>query len=147
MVIGWVSPLMFCLFSFTLDKTNAVAIGYGGAKGCRIQHASSNLHFFAAPMGLLLFLNAVFFVLIVKSIRETMKTSRMATGQKRRKRDLGYSCKLQFLWDSLGCLGSFLFSSVHLLCFRHQLHSTGSLHRYCIYLHQTNSETLLDTAG
>ena len=111
MAIGWVTPLMFCLFSFTLDKTNAIAIGYGGTKGCWIQHTSSNLYFFAAPMGLLLFLNAVFSVLTVKSIRETIKNSRMATGRKREKRDLGIFVRIAALMGFnifIGCLGSCL---------------------------------------
>ena len=112
MAIGWVTPLMFYLFSFTLDKTNAVAIGYGGTKGCWIQHTSSNLYFFAAPMGLLLFLNAVFSVLTVKSIRETMKNSRMATGRKREKRDLGIFVRIAALMGFNWVFG--FLSSLHL---------------------------------
>ena len=112
MAIGWVSPWIFCLFCFTLDKTNTVAICYGGTKGCRIQHTSSNLYFFAAPMGLLLFLNAVFFVLTVKSIGETMKNSRMATGQKRGKGDRGIFMRIAVLMGFTWVFG--FLSSLHL---------------------------------
>ena len=112
MAIGWVSPLIFCLFCFTLDATNTVTIGYGGTKGCWIQNSLSNLYFFAAPMGLLLLLNAVFFISTVKSINETMKNSQLATGQKRRKKDLGIFVRIAALMG-FGWVFGFL-SSLHL---------------------------------
>ena len=112
MTIGWVGPLMFCLFCFTLDKTNTVAIGYGGTKGCWIQSTSSILYFFAVPMGVLLLLNAVFFVLTVKSINETMKNSQMARGQKRSKKDLAIFVRFAALMGFTWVFG--FLSSVHL---------------------------------
>ena len=112
MAIGWVSPLIFCLFCFTLDATNTVAIGYGGTKGCWIQNSSSNLYFFATPMGLLLFFNAVFFVLTVKSIRETMKNSQMATSRIRSKNDLGIFVRIAALLGFTWVFG--FLSSLHL---------------------------------
>ena len=112
MAIGWVSPLMFCLFTFTLDKTNTVDIGYGGTEGCWIQSTSSNLYFFAAPMGVLLLLNAVFFILTVKSIRESVKKLQMATGKKRSKRELGIFVRISALMGFTWVFG--FMSSLHL---------------------------------
>ena len=112
MAIGWVSPLMFCLFCFTLDATNTGTFGYGGKKGCLIKNTSSNLYFFVAPMGVLLFLNAVFSVLTVKSIKETMKSSQMATGQTRNKKDWGIFLRIAALMGFRWVFG--FLSSLHL---------------------------------
>ena len=103
---------MFCLFCFTLDATNTGIIGYGGKKGCWIKNTSSNLYFFVAPMSVLLFLNAVFSVLTVKSIKETMKSSQMATGQTRNKKDLGIFVRIAALMGFRWVFG--FLSSLHL---------------------------------
>ena len=112
MAIGWLSPLVFCGICFTLDQTNTVAIGYGGTKGCWIQNTSSILYFFAVPMGVLLLINIVFFVLTVKVIRETVANTQMATTQNSRKKRFKVYMRIAALMGFTWVFG--FLSSLHL---------------------------------
>ena len=112
MAIGWLSPLVFCGICFTLDQTNTVVAVYGGTKGCWIQNTTSRLYFFAIPIGILLLINVVFFVLTVKAIRETVANAQMATTQNSRKKSFKVYMRIAALMGFTWVFG--FLSSLHL---------------------------------
>ena len=79
--LGWFGALVFVVVCVSLDQSNVVAFHYGGAKGCWINSTYANLYFFILPVAVFLLFNSVFFVLTVKSIRQTNNQTRRAMHQ------------------------------------------------------------------
>ena len=78
-VIGWLPAFVFVVVCVALDQSNAVAVHYGGFKGCWINNSTAVLYFFLLPAAVCISFNAVFFALTVRAIRKTNSETRRAT--------------------------------------------------------------------
>ena len=117
MAIGWVPPLIFVLICATLDKTQALHIGYGAGAVCFIKNQRAGLCLLGVPVAISVVFNAVFFLKTFLIIRRTREQTRSVASQSRNRVNFKLYARLAVLMGFTWVFGflAHLFSYYNLL--------------------------------